>query len=122
MQSAEVQMERSTKGRNSDGNILGRAGSAVSTVEGDLLVDGGVLDNCPLHAFDLREGSLNPRTLGLWISTTGAFPPPVPLPCGDSRDCAVTTFGAHIRTSESPGVQVSESACARPRWLRPRSS
>ena len=45
--------------------------SAVGTVEGDLLVDGGVLDNCPMHAFDVREGCLNPRTLGLWISTTG---------------------------------------------------
>jgi predicted acylesterase/phospholipase RssA len=45
--------------------------NAVSTNEGDLLVDGGVLDNCPMHAFDTREGVLNPTTLGMWISTTG---------------------------------------------------
>ena len=61
--------------------------SAVPTVEGDLLVDGGVLDNCPIHVFDAREGCPNPRTLGLWISTTG----------GLSRDGCRPAFGWHDR-------------------------
>lgn len=36
----------------------------------DLFVDGGVLDNFPIELFD-RDG-INPRTLGLFLSNTGA--------------------------------------------------
>jgi hypothetical protein len=64
--------------------------AAVPTADGDLLVDGGVLDNCPLHAFDdispqhFREFSkqkessaisvpsppkVSPSTLGFCITT-----------------------------------------------------
>ena len=41
---------------------------AVPTSDGDLLVDGGVIDNCPLWCFDEIPGVRNPKTLGFWIS------------------------------------------------------
>ncbi len=59
--------------------------SAVPTADGDLLVDGGILDNCPMHAFDdtpsrafseyshQKDSSAvlteNPVTLGFCITT-----------------------------------------------------
>ncbi|MFP5287429.1 MAG: patatin-like phospholipase family protein [Thermoanaerobaculia bacterium] len=54
-----------------DDDLFGETGQKQ-----DLFVDGGVLDNFPIELFD--QNGINPRTLGLFLSNTGA-------PAPDSR-------------------------------------
>jgi hypothetical protein len=57
--------------------------SPVATADGDLLVDGAVLCNCPLHAFDLPRPDPHPPP-----------PPPRPVPGGGGGGVGVDPAAA----------------------------
>jgi predicted acylesterase/phospholipase RssA len=81
---------------------------AVPTTEGDLLVDGGVLDNCPLDTFNEVPGVRNPKTLG-WVILPPVTRPHSHMHCAHA--CLNAFRGAAIARRAFPGKRNAPTIC-----------